>query len=72
MDLAYLPSGAAASTLDADFFRRLRSLHYVISGDDEVKAAAMRSILDALLEGKASWPEVEVSSSSWVGGLLTD
>lgn len=60
MDLAYLPSGPAASTVDADFFRCLRSLHYIISGDDEVKAAAMRSILDALLEGKSSWAEVQV------------
>lgn len=60
VDLAYLPSGAAASTLDAEFFRRLRSLHYIISGDDEVKAASMRTILDALLEGKSSWPRVQV------------
>lgn len=63
VDLAYLPSGPAASTVDAEFFRRLRSLHYIISGDDEAKAAAMSSILDALLEGKSSWPEVQVSKS---------
>lgn len=63
MDLAYLPSGPAASSVDAEFFRRLRSLHYIISGDDEVKVAAMRSILDALLEGKSSWPEVQVGRS---------
>lgn len=62
VDLAYLPSGPAASTVDAEFFTRLRALHYVISGDDDIKAAAMRSILDALLEGKSSWPEVRVSS----------
>ncbi|CAF92855.1 unnamed protein product, partial [Tetraodon nigroviridis] len=61
VDLAYLPSGPAASTVDSDFFRRLRSLHYIISGDDEVKEAAMRSILDALLEGKSSWPEVQAT-----------
>ncbi|XP_038554802.1 microtubule-associated protein 1B-like [Micropterus salmoides] len=61
VDLAYLPSGCASSTVDQDFFRRLRSSHYIISGDDPVKEAAMRSILDALLEGKSSWPEVQVT-----------
>lgn len=67
VDLAYLPAGRAASTVDADLFRGLRSRHYVISGDDDTKATAMRSILDALLEGKSSWPEVQVSSGwSWV------
>ncbi|KAM3619545.1 uncharacterized protein V6R79_010008 [Siganus canaliculatus] len=61
VDLAYLPSGCASSTVDLEFFRRLRSLHYIISGDDPVKELAMRSILDALLEGKSSWPEVQVT-----------
>ncbi|TNM88111.1 hypothetical protein fugu_006332 [Takifugu bimaculatus] len=61
VDLAYLPSGRAAATVDAEFFRCLRSLHYIISGDDDVKPVAMRSILDALLEGKSSWPEVQVT-----------
>lgn len=64
MDLAYLPSGCASSTVDQDFFRRLRSSHYIISGDDPVKEAAMRSILDALLEGKSSWPEVQVRTNT--------
>uniref|UniRef100_A0A8P4KI07 Microtubule-associated protein 1S n=1 Tax=Dicentrarchus labrax TaxID=13489 RepID=A0A8P4KI07_DICLA len=61
VDLAYLPSGCASSTVDLEFFRRLRSSHYIVSGDDPVKEAAMRSILDALLEGKSSWPEVQVT-----------
>ncbi|XP_070816621.1 microtubule-associated protein 1S isoform X1 [Chaetodon trifascialis] len=61
VDLAYLPSGCASSTVDVEFFRRLRSLHYIVSGDDPVKEVAMRSILDALLEGKSSWPEVQVT-----------
>lgn len=60
MDLAYLPSGCASSTMNPDFFRRLRSAYYIVSGDDPVKEAAMRSILDALLEGKSSWPDVQV------------
>ncbi|XP_072244910.1 microtubule-associated protein 1S [Leuresthes tenuis] len=61
VDLAYLPSGSASSTVDLDLFRRLRSSYYIISGDDAGKEAAMRSILDALLEGKSSWPEVQVT-----------
>lgn len=64
MDLAYLPSGGASSTVDLEFFRGLRSSHYIISGDDPVKEVAMRGILDALLEGKGSWPEVQVSENT--------
>ncbi|KAM4575527.1 microtubule-associated protein 1S [Fundulus diaphanus] len=56
VDLAYLPSGAASSTVDQDLFRRLRSSYYIISGDDVEKEVTMRSILDGLLEGKSSWP----------------
>ncbi|XP_024114690.1 microtubule-associated protein 1B [Oryzias melastigma] len=61
VDLAYLPSSCASSTVDSDFFRRLRSSYYIISGDDTVKEASMRSILDALLEAKGGWPDVQVT-----------
>lgn len=61
LDLAYLPSGSAASTVDVEFFRRLRSSCYIISGDEPHKKTVMRFILDSLLEGKASWPDVQVS-----------
>ncbi|XP_040039246.2 microtubule-associated protein 1S [Gasterosteus aculeatus] len=61
VDLAYLPSGCASSTVGLDLFRRLRSSYYIISGDNPEKEVAMRSILDALLEGKSSWPEVQVT-----------
>ncbi|KAL2090173.1 hypothetical protein ACEWY4_014861 [Coilia grayii] len=61
LDLAYLPSGSAASTVDVEFFRRLRSSCYIVSGDDPLKEAVMRTILDALLEGKAAWPDVQVT-----------
>uniref|UniRef100_A0A3Q3EBX6 Microtubule associated protein 1S n=1 Tax=Hippocampus comes TaxID=109280 RepID=A0A3Q3EBX6_HIPCM len=61
VDLAYLPSGAASSTVDADFFRRLRSSYYVVSGEDRAKTAAVRRILDALLDGKSGWPEAQVT-----------
>ncbi|KAI5103715.1 microtubule-associated protein 1S [Silurus meridionalis] len=57
LDLAYLPSGNAASTIDVEFFCRLRSSCYIISGDDALKEATMRPILDALLDGKSVWPE---------------
>ncbi|KAF3690555.1 Microtubule-associated protein 1B [Channa argus] len=61
VDLVYLPSGHASSTVDLEFFRRLRSSYYIVSADDPVKKASMKSILDSLLEGKSSWPEVQVT-----------
>lgn len=61
LDLAYLPSGSAAPSVDVEFFRRLRSSSYIVSGDDPVKEAVMRTILDALLEGKTAWPDVQVA-----------
>ncbi|XP_072516779.1 microtubule-associated protein 1S [Salminus brasiliensis] len=61
LDLAYLPSGFAASTIDVEFFRRVRSSCYIISGEDPYKESFMRSILDALLQGKAAWPDVQVT-----------
>ncbi|XP_055073474.1 microtubule-associated protein 1S isoform X2 [Misgurnus anguillicaudatus] len=61
LDLAYLPSGLGASTVDVEFFRHLRSSCYIISGDGPHKENVMRSILDSLLEGKASWPDLQVT-----------
>ncbi|XP_059847365.1 microtubule-associated protein 1B isoform X1 [Hypanus sabinus] len=55
VDLAYIPNSYAARTINTDFFKRLRSSVYVISGDDPQKEGAMRNILDSLLEGKAVW-----------------
>lgn len=71
LDLAYLPSGHAASTVDVEFFCRLRSSCYIISGDDSYKEGLMRSILDALLEGKSVWPEdVPVSTQFYIHLLI--
>lgn len=67
MDLVYLPGGAALSTVDSLFFRRVRSSHYVISGDDGEKSATLRRVLDALLEAKSSWPEQQVSTGGSTG-----
>ncbi|KAJ8370284.1 hypothetical protein SKAU_G00103120 [Synaphobranchus kaupii] len=61
LDLAYLPSSCAAATVDVEFFRRLRSSCYIVSGDEPLKEAVMRPILDALLEGKTAWPGVQVT-----------
>ncbi|XP_019368715.1 PREDICTED: microtubule-associated protein 1S [Gavialis gangeticus] len=55
VDLAYVPGSWSARTVDEEFFRRVRSLCYVISGDDHVKEGVMRPILDALLAGKQQW-----------------
>ncbi|XP_078054663.1 microtubule-associated protein 1S isoform X2 [Mustelus asterias] len=55
VDLAYIPNNYSARTINADFFRRLRSSIYVISGDDPQKEESMRNILDSLLEGKMVW-----------------
>lgn len=55
LDLAYLPSGGSASLVDEEFFRRVRSLCYVISGQGQHKEEGMRAVLDALLAGKQQW-----------------
>lgn len=55
LDLAYLPSGGSACLVDEEFFRRVRALCYVISGQDQHKEEGMRAILDALLAGKQQW-----------------
>ncbi|XP_027867650.1 leucine-rich repeat-containing protein 39 isoform X3 [Xiphophorus couchianus] len=61
VDLAYLPSGSASSTVDHGLFKRLRASYYIISGDDPAKEAAMRRILDGLLAGKSTWPDDPVT-----------
>ncbi|XP_056374060.1 microtubule-associated protein 1S isoform X2 [Hyla sarda] len=57
VDLAYLPGGPAAQTVDEEFFKRLRSSFYVFSGDDPVKEKSTRKMLDSLLAGKQNWPQ---------------
>ncbi|XP_076879942.1 microtubule-associated protein 1S [Brachyhypopomus gauderio] len=61
LDLAYLPSGCAASTVDVEFFRRVRSSCYIISGEEPNKESVMRPILNSLLDAKALWPDVQVT-----------
>ena len=57
VDLAYLPSGASSATVDVDFFTRVLSSCYIISGDGPEREELMRQTLDALLDGKATWSE---------------
>ncbi|XP_066061521.1 microtubule-associated protein 1S [Chamaea fasciata] len=55
VDLAYLPGSWSARTVDEEFFRRVRSLCYVVSGDDHLKEGVLRPLLDALLAAKHHW-----------------
>ncbi|KAJ1085879.1 hypothetical protein NDU88_006003 [Pleurodeles waltl] len=55
VDLAYIPSGFSIKTVQEEFFRRVRSSSYVISGDDQLKESATRPLLDALLAAKGHW-----------------
>ncbi|XP_045709211.1 microtubule-associated protein 1S [Phyllostomus hastatus] len=55
LDLAYLPSGGSICLVNEEFFRRVRALCYVISGQDQHKEEGMRAVLDALLAGKQQW-----------------
>lgn len=57
VDLAYIPSGASAPTINMDFFRCIRSSCYIISGDSPEREELLRHTLDALLDSKSSWPE---------------
>ncbi|XP_028318150.1 microtubule-associated protein 1B [Gouania willdenowi] len=55
MDLVYIPNHCNAKNVDAEFFKRVRSSYYVVSGNDQSAQEPSRAVLDALLEGKAQW-----------------
>ncbi|XP_075923005.1 uncharacterized protein LOC116942076 [Petromyzon marinus] len=55
VDLAYIPNHCSAKTVDADFFRRVRSSYYVVSGNDAASGEPSRAVLDAMLDAKAQW-----------------
>ncbi|OCT59249.1 microtubule-associated protein 1S [Xenopus laevis] len=57
VDLAYLPGGPGAHTVQEDFFKQVRSSCYVISGDDPGKEEVTRRILDSLLTGISHWSQ---------------
>lgn len=55
MDLVYIPNHSSAKNVNAEFFKVVRSSYYVISGNNQTAQEPNKSVLDALLEGKAHW-----------------
>uniref|UniRef100_UPI0037E790B1 microtubule-associated protein 1A n=1 Tax=Semicossyphus pulcher TaxID=241346 RepID=UPI0037E790B1 len=55
VDLAYIPNHCSAKNVDQEFFKRVRSAYYVVSGNDAASGEPSRGVLDALLNGKAQW-----------------
>ncbi|XP_056289229.1 microtubule-associated protein 1B [Pseudoliparis swirei] len=55
MDLVYIPNHCNAKNVDAEFFKRVRSSYYVVSGNNPTAQEPSRAVLDSLLEGKAQW-----------------
>uniref|UniRef100_UPI00398F2413 microtubule-associated protein 1A n=1 Tax=Pristiophorus japonicus TaxID=55135 RepID=UPI00398F2413 len=55
VDLAYIPNHCSGKNVDLEFFKRVRSSYYVVSGNDPGSGEPSRAVLDALLEGKAQW-----------------
>lgn len=55
MDLVYIPNHCSAKNVDAEFFKRVRSSYYVVSGNDQAAQEPSKAVLDSLLEGKAQW-----------------
>lgn len=65
VDLAYIPNHCSAKNVDQEFFKRVRSSYYVVTGNDAACGEPSRSVLDALLDGKAQW-----GTNLQVGALL--
>ncbi|KAK5622986.1 hypothetical protein CRENBAI_021577 [Crenichthys baileyi] len=55
VDLAYIPNHCSAKNVDQEFFKRIRSAYYVVSGNDAAGGEPSRVVLDALLDAKAQW-----------------
>ncbi|XP_069818926.1 microtubule-associated protein 1B isoform X2 [Dendropsophus ebraccatus] len=55
LDLVYIPNHSSNKNVDVEFFKRVRSSYYVVSGNDSAAGEPSRAVLDALLEGKAQW-----------------
>lgn len=65
LDLVYIPNHSNSKNVDVEFFKRVRSSYYVVSGNDAAAEEPSRAVLDSLLEGKAQW-----ESNMQVGSLL--
>ncbi|XP_029430484.1 microtubule-associated protein 1B isoform X2 [Rhinatrema bivittatum] len=55
LDLVYIPNHSNCKNVDIEFFKRVRSSYYVVSGNDAAANEPSRAVLDSLLEGKAQW-----------------
>ncbi|XP_058718166.1 microtubule-associated protein 1B-like [Poecile atricapillus] len=55
LDLVYIPNHSNRKNVDVEFFKRVRSSYYVVSGNDAAAEEPSRAVLDSLLEGKAQW-----------------
>ncbi|KAF1422281.1 Microtubule-associated protein 1B, partial [Spheniscus magellanicus] len=55
LDLVYIPNHSNSKNVDVEFFKRVRSSYYVVSGNDSAAEEPSRAVLDSLLEGKAQW-----------------
>ncbi|KAJ8339343.1 hypothetical protein SKAU_G00361290 [Synaphobranchus kaupii] len=55
LDLVYIPNHCSAKNVDAEFFKRVRSSYYVVSGNDLAAQEPNKAVLDSLLEGKSHW-----------------
>ncbi|XP_006627230.2 microtubule-associated protein 1B [Lepisosteus oculatus] len=55
LDLVYIPNHCSAKNVDSEFFKRVRSSYYVVSGNDLTAQEPSKAVLDSLLEGKAQW-----------------
>ncbi|NXM55496.1 MAP1B protein, partial [Illadopsis cleaveri] len=55
LDLVYIPNHSNRKNVDVEFFKRVRSSYYVVSGNDSAAEEPSRAVLDSLLQGKAQW-----------------
>nr|XP_039272383.1 microtubule-associated protein 1S-like isoform X1 [Styela clava] len=55
VDLTYVPNHANKNSVGIDFFKKIRSKYYVVSGNDQTKDEPSTEVLNHLLEGKKSW-----------------
>ncbi|KAF1400506.1 Microtubule-associated protein 1B, partial [Spheniscus magellanicus] len=55
LDMVYIPNHSNSKNVDVEFFKRVRSSYYVVSGNDSAAEEPSRAVLDSLLEGKAQW-----------------
>ncbi|NWQ91697.1 MAP1B protein, partial [Burhinus bistriatus] len=55
LDLVYIPNHSNSKNIDVEFFKRVRSSYYVVSGNNSAAEEPSRAVLDSLLEGKTQW-----------------